>query len=555
MPLNLEEALRLLAAGVRDAFDRQILDPTHPDRGALVRADFGIADPAGSIGLPTLAALLLVARRLGHPTPDAPDDATAIERAGLAMDYCLRALRPSGLPDLLDCNYDSSPDAGFCVQGACLPLELARRIDRPDAPFAGLLSQMARYVRLLAPGIAAGGFHTPNHRWVMTAALAQALALFPDLPLRDAIDAYLAEGFDIDEEGFFLERSPAVYDAICDRSLLLIDRFLECPAAGAAARRNLRMNLHMLHADGTIETGLSRRQDYGTRPLPATLATAYLLAGLEDGAPDLLGAAHWLWEAGAPTRRQDASFAAYAMMALGEPRSTGEPPPTRYSVHYGKNGIWRIRQGGLSASVFAGVTRLLTLVCGDAELSSVKISQSYFGVGRFVGDELSVTEGVGRLLSRGETGRHRPGYELPLGRPVPPERYHAMLAEREWRRVPPCRSELIIHEQEAGLDLRYRTLDGIDGVTAQIAMDFPPGGVWETDDVCLRPTAGQVLFLKRGQGRMVYGHDAIAVEPGADAHRMFAMRDAETAPGHVRVLLTFRTPVDHVVRLRRLRVP
>ncbi len=554
MSLNLADTLRLVAAGVADTFERQIADPAHPDCGALVRADFGIADPSGSIGLPTGAALLLVARRLGYPVPDAPDDATVIERANLAIDYCLRALRPSGLPDLLDCNYDSSPDAGFCVQGACLPLELARRIDQLDEGLAGLLAKLEQYVRRLAMAMTTGGFHTPNHRWVMTAAMTQALALFPDMPLRPTIDAYLAEGFDIDEEGFYIERSAAVYDAICDRSLLLIDQILGCPAAGAAARKNLRMNLHMMHADGTVETGLSHRQDYGTRPLPATLATGYLLAGLATGEADMLGAAHWLWKAGEPTRRLDPTFAAYAMMRHGERKPEGTPPPSSFSVHLPKNEIWRVRRERLSASVFGGATRLMTLAYGEAEITAVKISQSYFGVGRFVANELTVTDGVGRLLSTGETDRHRPGYELPLGRPVPAEKYFDMLPERDWRRVPPCRSELIVTEAEGGLDLRYHTLDGITGVTAQVALDFPVGGIWETGDTCLRPTAGQVLFLKGGTGRMVYGHDAIEIGPGANAHLMFAMRDAETAPSHVRVLLTFKTPVDHVIRVRCMRV-
>jgi len=43
---------------------------------------------------------------------------------------------------------------------------------------------------------------------------------------------------------------------------------------------------------------------------------------------------------------------------------------------------------------------------------------------------------------------------------------------------------------------------------------------------------------------MRYGSDAIRIGPGAAAHRAWQMRDAETAPAHVRVLLTFVTPVD-----------
>jgi hypothetical protein len=98
--------------------------------------------------------------------------------------------------------------------------------------------------------------------------------------------------------------------------------------------------------------------------------------------------------------------------------------------------------------------------------------------------------------------------------------------------------------------LRYQTLDGLDRVVAQIAFDFAPGGLWETDDTCFKPRAGQVIFLKRGHGSMRYGSDVIQIGPGADAHRMWAMRDAEPAPHHVRVLMTFVAPIDHRFSIR-----
>jgi hypothetical protein len=99
------------------------------------------------------------------------------------------------------------------------------------------------------------------------------------------------------------------------------------------------------------------------------------------------------------------------------------------------------------------------------------------------------------------------------------------------------------------LELRYRTLDNYPGVTTQLALDFAPGGVWETADTAVQPQAGQVIFLKRGYGTMRYGNDVIRVGPGAFAHRMWEMRDAEAAPDCVRVLLTFCTPVDHALSL------
>ena len=49
---------------------------------------------------------------------------------------------------------------------------------------------------------------------------------------------------------------------------------------------------------------------------------------------------------------------------------------------------------------------------------------------------------------------------------------------------------------------------------------------------------------------MRYGHDAITIAPGANAHLMWRMRDTEPAPDHVRVILSFLSPVDHALTIR-----
>lgn len=510
------------------------LDLQRPD-GSLARADWELDDPGGTCGL---AALCLYAAAMRRRFPavaiPGPDDATLFAAAARALDYLEAYQRPSGLTDLRDCNFDSSPDAGFILQAICPAIEAARGLS-PEA------ERLEAFARRMTVGAMQGGFHTPNHRWVIAAALAQAGRLFPEIDVRPVLDAYLAEGFDLDADGAFLERSAGVYDAICDRSLLLLfDDYGYAPALDAALR-NLDLDRFLFHADGTIETGLSRRQDYGTRAVPSTMIAPYLWAGLRAGRPDLIALARWLQEK-APA---DAYSLTQVLQRCGEPDETAPAAPEAYARHFPALGVHRIRRGPLSATLFTGTTRLLHLVCGRAELASVKISQSYFGVGRFVGDSLAVDGAVATLRSEGKSSPYRPGYEQPLGRPVPPDRYAAMRAEREIRRLPPCTSELTVREIPDGLALRYRTLDGYDRVPAQIALDFAPGGIFESEGVRFEPRAGQVLFLDAGFGSMRYGQDVLTVGPGAHAHRMAAMRDAETAPEHVRILLTFLAPADH----------
>ncbi len=268
--LTLQNTLPPLAALVRDQLDWQIWDETHPDHGAIHNPDYGCADNKATSHFITAAVYAMLAQgRL---------NAELLARLLPAADYLIRAQRPSGNIDLLSVNYDSAPDTGFTVQQLCTIFELGR--DRLAAEAAGqqLLATLERFIRRAVDGMLLGGFHTPNHRWVMVSALTQAKTLFPDLEITAVVESYLAEGIDIDAEGAFIERSVGVYDAVNNRSLLFIHENWDCPDALPAVQRSLDFDLYLLHADGTAETGLSRRQDYGTREVALGLVACYLHA-------------------------------------------------------------------------------------------------------------------------------------------------------------------------------------------------------------------------------------------------------------------------------------
>ena len=544
--LTLTNFLPALQAYIDEMLCWQILDEDHPDYGGLVNPDYGLADPHLASALMT--ACVYHALATGQPDP------ALFERANLAGEALLKALRPSGLIDLLSVNYDSSPDTGFLVQRLCTLIELGGEAARVQPRWVALLGTVEQIIRRGVSGMLDGGFHTPNHRWVMVSALTQAKTLFPDLEVKRTVEAYLAEGIDIDEEGTFIERSVGVYDAVNNRSLLFIGQNWDFPEAFAAVERSLTFDLHLLHADGTAETGLSRRQDYGTRTVPVGLIDCFLISHHLQPNPIFARAAQYLWDQ-LSSPRGDLLWVAYALLKGDDLEPSTASLPTDFAHYYPLNGIWRVRRERLSASFFKGVTRLLTLTYGQAELSSLKISQTYFGqfIGRFVGDSVTVDDVQGVLRSEGLANPRRPGYELPLGKLVPPDQWQAMLSEREIRRLPPATSTLTVREIVDGFELCYQTLAGLDKVAAQIAFDFPPGGIWESGDLRLKPEAGQTIFLKRGYGTMRYGHDVIMLGPGAFDHGMWQMREAEPAPDHVRILLTFRTPVDFTFKLRTFR--
>ena len=557
LELTLANVIRELHTKLSEALAWQAAGDDRPDRGAYVSPEWALDDP--SLGTAALAAgcgyfYLAAALRPQLPLPPA-DPAGLLQRGIDAMNYMLRYQRESGLIDLRSCNFDSGPDTAFVVETLCPLLAFGRQLKSPDPGWTQFSQLLEQFVRRAARGLANAGFHTPNHRWVMASAMAQASKLFPDLPVKVAIQSYLAEGIDIDPEGFYIERSPAAYDGVCNVSLLRLAEEWGFAAGRDAVRANLDLNLRLLHNDGTIETGLSRRFDAGQRVVPVKLAPAYLELGIADSNPVLLRAAQMLWERRGATSLETLCQLSRTLLACGEPPAWSADLPDDFSIHYPVNGLWRIRRGLLSASVFRGGANLLSLRHGRAELTDLQIAQSYFGVGQFIAETSQAAEGQVMLRHGGRASPRRPGYDLPLGQHVGHDRWEHVAKYRRYRIIPPCASQLLVKEASGGLDLCYRTTDGMDRVPLQIALDFAPGGTWETDACVFQPRAGQVIFLRQGTGRMRYGADVIEISPGAGAHRTWEMRDAQQAPASVRVLLTLTTPADFTFSIRAWRGP
>ena len=269
-------------------------------------------------------------------------DAARFEQAILAADYLLRAQRPSGLIDLPSVNIDSSPDTAFCIQALCPVIEWGRPLAAIDPAWAALLERLELFVRRSVPGMLNGGFHTPNHRWVIASALTQAQALFPDLNVAAGVEAYLAEGFDLDEDGCFIEHSIGNYDAVNDLSLLLIGEYWARPDAFEGVARNLAFDLHLLHADATAITNLSTRFDYGTRAVPSNLIPSLLLLDHHQPDPVWRAAAIELWERSSTAA---SNWLCFALLKAGDPTDDQAALPSDFSTFYAHNGLWRCPAG------------------------------------------------------------------------------------------------------------------------------------------------------------------------------------------------------------------
>ena len=525
--------------------ERQITDTAHHHCGGFVDAD-RLAGTQGVSAVASLGYAYLLSESRHHRS------AELLERILLAADFARRLRRPSGCFDLLSTNFDSAPDTAFTV-GAIAPVVVEARRHTDDEGSRAIAEALGELVQTAAPGMMAGGFHTPNHRWVLVAALVQAQMLYPELEVLPVVEAYLGEGIDINADGEYIERSTGTYNAIVNRALIRIAQVLTRPELLEPVRRNLDLSFHLLHADATVVTSISKRQDRGTRVVPRGLADGYHAMAHIDGSGFYAGVAVWLTAGGGGL----VCLPNYILNPHWRDESVyPEPLPPSYNRVYPVSGLWRVRREQVSATAAAGLTAPFSAVSGAAELTAVKASSTFFATGQFVGEDFAATDTGVRMRHRGRNSiypehDYRGGiYWLPIDEAVDADNWREVRGRRETYALPPLEVTLEIAAVASGFDLHWRTTGGVDGVPFQIECVFAPGGIFETETALVEGTAGQTAFLKSGYGLYRVGADAIRIGPGAFAHAMWKMRNSEVDAGGYRVLIALMAPAEHTLEIR-----
>ena len=532
---------------VEGALTRQVLDSENPYCGGFMDGDRLVGSQSIS-AVASLGYAYLLSESRYYRSEE------LLQRILLAAEFARRHRNPSGCFDLLTTNFDSAPDTGFVVQAIAPVVFTARQQAADDAGAAEIADALGELIQTGAPGMVAGGFHTPNHRWVLVAALAQAQALYPELEVSATVDAYLGEGIDINADGEYSERSTGVYNAVVNRALIRAAQVLARPDLLEPVRRNLDLSYHLLHADATAVTSISKRQDRGTRAVPTGLADGYhALAHLDENGL-YAAVADWLVARGGSGLVCLPNYVLHPeWRAMCIERT---PLPERYSRVYPASGLWRVRRGAVSATAAAGLTAPFSVVCGQAELAAVKLSSTYFATGQFVGEEFAKADKGVRMQHKGRNRIYPEKdyvggiYWLPISEQVNADNWQEVRGRRKTYELPPLEVELHIEEVAGGFDLHIRTAGGVDGVPFQIEGVFEPGGTLEMDSALVEGRAGHTVFLKAGYALYRMDDDAIRIGPGAMEHTMWRMRNSEIDEERLRVLIALRTPVARTLEIR-----
>ena len=534
----LEGALARNDDAVRTLLERQVTDSASPFRGTVPDQN-GLhwAGPAGG-ATETLTASFI------HPQSRFHNDSAILDRIRLAAGFLERAQSAQGNIDLPITNFNSPPDTGFVVHNVATAAAIARRHGREE--IARILQP---FLVKAGAGMAVGGVHTPNHRWVICAALAQINALFSDARYVRRIDDWLAEGIDIDNDGQFTERSTLVYNIVTDRCLIVMASKLRRPELLDPVRRNLRSLLYLLHADGEVVSEISRRQDQFTRGT----VTGYWFPLTYMAVTDKDGRLATLADRAASEGGRLSALLEYP--ELSQPLPAPLPLPDDFEQVFDDVGIARIRRGPLSATlVLGGSSRFFTLRYGSAVMEGLRFATSFFGKAQFIprtpSRRAAAIAPARERFGAASTYEFRQSLEAPYYQPSGEK---VMTGDWTESRTQRRQSEVCRLEQSAdvtevrnGFHVRLRA-SGTNGVPLAIELCFREGG--QLDGCRPIPDAAGTFLLEQRRGRYRFGGHEIRFGPGDAPHRYVQLRGAEPRLPGLSVYITGFTPFERTIEL------
>lgn len=452
-----------------------------------------------------------------------------LQRTRLAAGFLERTQSPEGFISLLSTNFNSPPDTGFVVHSVASGAAIARMYGNEEA-----VRIVQPFLEKAGAGLTVGGIHTPNHRWVISSALAQINELFPNPLYVKRIDQWLNEGIDIDADGQFTERSMLTYNVVCDRAFLVLSAKLKRPELLAPVRKNLHALLYLLHGDGEVVTEISRRQDVNTRGDAGRYWFAARYVALTDGDRQLATLAESL----TPDNATLPAMLEYPMLAASLPR--GEKLPTDYEKAFPELGIVRVRRQETSATtMLSGNSRFFSLRHGDAVINAVRFASAFFGKGQFV-PEQGRKEGTAYVL----TQTLRAPYYQPVDHVVKSADWNAVRAQRKQSQVCSLEQKATITETSKGFRLRLQSEGTVD-VPLAVEINFREGGQIEG---CVKSKiAPDSWILKDGQGVYRDAKNKIRFGPGLGRHMFTQIRGAEPKLAGPSVYLTGFSPFDHTI--------
>ena len=485
-----------------------------------------------------------------------------MEALQLAADGVARVQRKSGYIDYPCCNFFSAPDTSFCYKRLNDGYRLMKKYqDVADTTI--LQKKYLAIMRMAAEAIRDGGFHTPNHRWGICAALMQAAKLFADdtefaKSLMDRTVLYLQEGIDGNSEGEYAERSTGNYNAVVNNAMMAMYQCSKDVKYLGYVERNLNMMMYYIEPNDMVFTQNSTRQDQGKEIFMDKYLYQYLYLLAYDGTDGFIkltpeeharfdGAAHQIIKGCAETGRQAPNCLHLLMIYDKTLDYTFENCGFLKTYHklFKEAGVLRVKKENYSYTVMKNRSAFLYFNVNGLE-AFLKIGESYCAIRNFVPDEMDVQEGK-TVLSHTARG----WYYLPWKEKQNTSDWWQMdHKKRDLMITSDLHTQVVITELADGLEISVDT-DGLERLPLRMELCVPSQTTLENDHFCMETVAGKSMVLSDDYVTMTKGLTSIEFGPGACEHHFKGHYSGEevNADGYTIYCNTY-TPTKRVYTLK-----
>lgn len=494
------------------------------------------------------------------------------ERLNQRMDIMLKGQYSNGTVDAGG-NRQSPPDTAFVLEHICRAATVLKMDAYRD--LQPLREKLKKFILSAGEAMVNGGVHTPNHRWVISAALANINALYPDTKYIHRIDEWLAEGIYLNEDGHFLERS-STYSAVIDRAFITIARLLNRPELLDPVHKNLTTYYYYTELNGDVVSVDSRRQDQFSTSRITRFYLQYRYMAIITGNPLFIEMARKI-ERLPEFKDQVLAHSLAAFMdnrELQKELPQSREPDDDFERLFTLSDLARIRRGNISVTIFGGNDKPIQVISGrssnpnflsfrkgGAILKYMRLSTSFFRMGYFSSDG---------LIKEGKTYRLKESKEAYYYQPLDKNsvqgngdyKLSASPDGRFWNKMDfDSRKKSDVKEQITAIDI-IETEGVLD---IDIKVTGPPN-VEVTLEMCFGemgkltgvvPASNNNYFLESGSGSYALGGDVIQFGPGKNEHNKVSRLESEQYTYHqgslrtdgLHVYLTGYTPFSHKMTL------
>lgn len=462
-----------------------------------------------------------------------------VENAAKAM---LKFQHSDGTIDLLSTNFHSTPDTAFVLENIIPAYKFLNQSNTKGSGNA--IELLQKFLKNAGEGLIVGGIHTPNHRWVVSAALTKLNELFPDKRYTNRIDQWLAEHIDLDPDGQYTEKSTNSYSPIVNRSLIIMAKGLNKPELLEPVFKNLEMTLYYVHPNGEVVTEASNRQDKGTIGNMSKYYYCYRFMALQKNDGKMAAMARQIEKTS--TKEQLAGYLDYFLEdpTLWRDMPADKALPISYAKAFPYSGVVRIRRNNWDTTILSNNASWLTFHKGNAVLQAMRVASSFFGKGQFQSEKVE---------QQGDTWVLRRSLEGPYYQPLDKEKISPdgdldkmPRTLRKQSEIQKLETIVKIKEANNGLEIEIN-MSGTEGVPVSLELIFRAGGKFA--GVTKLPSKEYAYLFSGEKGSYTVNGDSIDFGRGKIEHKNVQLRGALPAMDAPTVYLTGFTPFQHIIKL------